>query len=63
MAIDEVMEELYEIKRQLAEEAGYDVRVAFRQMREYAAKHPHRLADPPIPVRWTPKPSELDEKN
>ena len=41
MKADSILQEVWDIKDQLAAEAGYDLNRFFKQLREWSAAHPH----------------------
>ena len=41
MKTDPILQEVWDIKDQLAAEAGYDLNRFFKQLREWSAAHPH----------------------
>lgn len=41
MKADPILREVWDIKDQLAAEAGYDLNRFFKQLREWSAAHPH----------------------
>ena len=41
MKLDTILEEVWQIKDQLAREAGYDIRTFGEQLKEWSKAHPH----------------------